>query len=82
MRVAEFRVEIDNISQRALTKTLRSLRRDGLVARDVYARTPPGVRYRLTALGVSLVGPIKLLERWATENMVALVRHRDAFDDK
>jgi DNA-binding HxlR family transcriptional regulator len=81
MRFGEFRTEIDDISQRALTKTLRSLRRDGFVARDVFTTTPPGVRYHLTELGESLVKPVKLLERWAKDNMVAILQHRDAFDE-
>jgi DNA-binding HxlR family transcriptional regulator len=80
MRFGEFRVEIDRISQRALAETLRDLRRDGLVARDVFSTTPPSVRYRLTDLGKSLVVPIRELERWATESVVAIVRHREAFD--
>jgi DNA-binding HxlR family transcriptional regulator len=81
MRFGEFRTEINDISQRALTKTLRSLRRDGFVARDVFSTTPPSVSYRLTELGESLVGPVKLLERWAIESKFAILRHRDVFDD-
>jgi DNA-binding HxlR family transcriptional regulator len=60
MRFGEFRAEIDGISQSALAEALHRLRRDGYIARDV--------RYRLTALGESLIGPVKLLERWAIEN--------------
>jgi DNA-binding HxlR family transcriptional regulator len=81
MRFGEFRVEIDHISQRALSETLRSLRRDGFVARDLFSTTPPGVRYRLTELGESLLGPVRRLECWAIENMAAILQHRDAFDD-
>jgi DNA-binding HxlR family transcriptional regulator len=80
MRFGEFRGEIDDISQRALTQTLRNLRRDGIVARDLFPTTPPSVRYRLTELGESLVAPVRLLERWAIENMVAILQHRDVFD--
>jgi DNA-binding HxlR family transcriptional regulator len=81
MRFGEFRAELGDISQRALTETLRRLGRDGFVARDRASMTPSGIPYRLTELGTSLVGPVKLLERWAMENMVAILRHRDAFDD-
>jgi DNA-binding HxlR family transcriptional regulator len=81
MRFGEFRVEIDDISQRALTETLRSLQRDGFVARAPFSTRPPSIRYRLTELGESLVGPVKCLERWATDNMTAIMRHRDTFDE-
>jgi DNA-binding HxlR family transcriptional regulator len=80
MRFGEFRDEIDDISQRALTKTLRVLRRDGFVARDLSLAAPPSIRYRLTDLGESLVGPVKRLEHWAIENKVAILQHREAFD--
>jgi DNA-binding HxlR family transcriptional regulator len=80
MRFSEFRSEIDDISQRSLTEALRKLQRDGFVARDLFSATPPRVRYRLTDLGESFLGPVKLLERWAIENGVAILRHRDVFD--
>jgi DNA-binding HxlR family transcriptional regulator len=81
MRFGDFRIEIDGISQRALTLTLRCLRRDGVVARDPVQATPPGVRYRLTELGESLVGPVRLLVRWAADNMATILQHRDTFDE-
>jgi DNA-binding HxlR family transcriptional regulator len=80
LRFGEFRAEIDDISQRALTETLRRLRREGFVTRDVCSTPPPIVRYRLTALGESLVGPVKLLERGAIESEFAILRHRDVVD--
>jgi DNA-binding HxlR family transcriptional regulator len=81
MRFGEFRTEIDGISQRALVETLQSLRRDGLVARDLVSRTPPSICYRLTDLGESLVGPVRRLERWAMRSKFAILRHREVFDD-
>jgi DNA-binding HxlR family transcriptional regulator len=81
MRFGEFRAEIDDISQRALTETLRSLRRDGFVLREVFSAPPLGVRYRLTDLGESLIGPVRLLECWASENTFTILRHREVFDD-
>ena len=79
MRFGEFRIEIEDLSQRALTKTLRSLRRDGFVAREL---SPPSFRYRLTELGESLIGPVKRLERWAIENKVTILQNRETFDSK
>jgi len=81
MRFGDFRVEIAGISQRALTLTLRSLRRDGVVVRDPVQATPPGVRYRLTDLGESLIDPVRLLVCWAADNMATILQHREAFDE-
>jgi DNA-binding HxlR family transcriptional regulator len=80
MRFSEFRTTIDDISQRSLTVALRKLQRDGFVARDLLSVAPVRVRYQLTHLGQSLLAPVKLLERWALENGVAILRHRDVYD--
>jgi len=71
---------IEGISQRMLTVTLRSLERDGLVARTVRPTTPPEVEYSLTELGQSIAGPIDMLGRWAAQNRDAIRVARAAFD--
>ena len=53
LRFTELRREIDGVSQRMLTVTLRQLERDGLVTRTVYPVVPPRVDYALTPLGAS-----------------------------
>lgn len=58
----------EGLSQRMLTRTLRLLERDGLVARSVAATTPPQVTYSLTPLGVSLAAALEPLTRWAVEH--------------
>ena len=50
-RFTQLRREIDGISQRMLTLTLRQLEREGLVRRTVFAVVPPRVDYELTPLG-------------------------------
>ncbi|MET8979362.1 helix-turn-helix domain-containing protein [Streptomyces sp. NPDC004539] len=69
-RFNELHREIDGISQRMLTLTLRNLARDGLVSRTVYPSVPPRVDYELTELGRTLLTPITALHEWA-------VAHRD-----
>jgi DNA-binding HxlR family transcriptional regulator len=81
MRFREIRAEIDDISQRALTETLRNLQRDGYIALGRLPAAEPSVRYELTELGQSLVVPVKRLERWAIENKFEILRHRDMFDN-
>jgi DNA-binding HxlR family transcriptional regulator len=69
-RFNELHREINGISQRMLTLTLRALVRDGLVIRTVYPTVPPRVDYELTELGRTLLAPIIALHEWA-------VTHRD-----
>lgn len=56
---------VEGISRRMLTRTLRGLEDDGLVAREVFPTTPPMVEYRLTPLGESLLVPLNALATWA-----------------
>lgn len=79
-RFGELRREIDDISQRMLTQTLRDLQRDGLVARQVFATTPPSVEYSLTPLGRSLLEPLVGLMHWAESRHGEIRAARDAFD--
>src|ERR1700709_165258 len=64
-RFSQIQRRIDGISQKMLTQTLRSLERDGLVGRKVYADVPPRVVYTLTPLGDTLCAPIAAIRRWA-----------------
>jgi DNA-binding HxlR family transcriptional regulator len=75
VRFAELRRRMPGISQKMLSVTLRSLVRDGLVARRVEPTVPPGVHYRLTDLGLSLEGPLSLLRDWAETHMPAIDEH-------
>lgn len=64
-RFNELHRSVAGISQRMLTRTLRSLEEDGLVAREVRPTVPPSVTYWLTPLGESLLGPLSALADWA-----------------
>ena len=60
-RFNELKRDVDGISQRMLTLTLRGLERDGLVTRTVFPTIPPRVDYELTELGISLREPVRAL---------------------
>ena len=68
--------QIDGISKKALTQTLRELERSGLVDRRVYPEVPPRVEYSLTPLGHSLRGPVAALTAWAEANAGPVVEAR------
>lgn len=79
-RFNQLRRQVDGISQRMLTVTLRHLERDGLVSRTVIPSTPPQVEYALTELGHSLCAPIEALANWAQANQPKVRAARAAFD--
>jgi DNA-binding HxlR family transcriptional regulator len=79
-RFSELKRAIPTISQRMLTLSLRGLERDGLVSRTVTPSIPPRVDYELTALGVSLRGPVCALSQWALDNIAAIHGAQAEFD--
>jgi DNA-binding HxlR family transcriptional regulator len=80
MRFSELRREIEGISQRMLTLTLRNLERDGLLTRTVFPEVPPRVEYTLTRLGKTLLEPIQGLAEWAADNRTSIQAAREDFD--
>lgn len=76
MRFSDIHKTINDISQRMLTVTLRTLEADGLVERKVYAEVPPRVEYYLTETGGSLIPHIEGLVGWALKNMDVILEHR------
>lgn len=54
------------VSKKVLTHTLRSLERDGMVERRVFAEVPSRVEYSLTPLGWSLTEILMALYEWST----------------
>ena len=63
-RFNELQKNLDGISQKVLTDSLRSLEQDGLVTRTVYAEVPPRVDYALSDLGLSLKPILDAMQTW------------------
>ncbi len=66
MRFNELKRKVGAVTQRMLTKQLRELETDGLIARQVYAEVPPKVEYSLTKKGKTLRPILLALEKWGT----------------
>ncbi len=82
MRFTELSAEVDGISYKMLTQTLRTLERNGIIERIQYNEMPVRVMYSLTEFGQSVVKPMESLEKWATENMAEILVVREQFDNK
>lgn len=82
MRFSELRREIEGISQRMLTVTLRGLERDGLVSRTVYPVVPPRVDYALTPLGETLLEAVCALFNWSEEHRTDIDEARRRYDER
>jgi DNA-binding HxlR family transcriptional regulator len=79
-RFSQLRRDVDGISQRMLTVTLRNLERDGLVSRQIYPEVPPRVEYTLTDLGTSLHESILALVQWSEHHTTEIQQARTHYD--
>ena len=82
VRFTELRRAIQGVSPKVLTETLRSMERDGLVAREVTPSIPPRVDYWLTDLGASTVAPLNALRRWAEQHVGIVQDNRARYDNR
>ncbi len=53
-RFNELRRDLDGISQKVLTDSLRSMENDGIITRTVFPEVPPHVEYALSETGEKL----------------------------
>ena len=66
-RVNELRKNLEGISQKVLTDSLRSMEEDGIITWTVYPEVPPRVEYSLSELGESMRPIIKAMEQWGID---------------
>lgn len=79
-RYSELEREIETVSKKMLTSTLRNLERDGFITRTVTPTIPARVDYALTDLGREVMEPLDVLARWALTNSARIVVARQGYD--
>lgn len=63
-RFNELKKDLQGISQKVLTDSLRSMEADGLVTRTVYPEVPPRVEYTLSEVGETMRPIINAMAEW------------------
>ncbi|WP_292756242.1 winged helix-turn-helix transcriptional regulator [Methylophaga sp. UBA2689] len=81
-RFGQLRRELDGISQKMLTQTLRGLERDVLVNRKVYPTVPPKVEYSLTPLGQTLIDLLDGIKNWSEGNIEHVLEAQQVYDSQ
>ena len=69
-RFGELRRDVPGITQTMLTKQLRELEDDGLVARKIYAEVPPRVEYTATPQAADLDRFFQEMYEWGIRNEI------------
>lgn len=65
-RFNELRRDLEGVSQKVLTDSLRAMEDDGIITRTVYPEVPPRVEYALSPLGKSMEPILDAMEQWGT----------------
>lgn len=63
-RFNELKKDLEGISQKVLTDSLRSMEDDGIITRTVYPEVPPHVEYALSEIGETMRPIIKSMEEF------------------
>lgn len=79
-RFNALRREIEGISQKVLTQTLRKLERNGLVSRNVEPVAPVSVTYSITPLGRSLALLMDAVRGWSMTSIDRVLAAQSAYD--
>ena len=79
-RFSELQRQVDGITARMLTVTLRGLERDGIVTRTIHPVIPPRVDYALTPMGLTLLDAIGALVNWADSHLPEISAAQAAYD--
>lgn len=73
-RFNELKKDLDGISQKVLTDSLRSMEEDGIITRTVYPEVPPRVEYALSELGETMRPILASMEQWGTNYKISLTQ--------
>ena len=66
-RFNELRRDLEGVSQKVLTDSLRAMEDDGIITRTVYPEVPPRVEYALSPLGESMGPTLDAMAKWGEE---------------
>lgn len=80
VRFNQLRREIEGISQKVLSQTLKYLERDGLIRRQAFPTVPVTVEYSITDLGRTLSDTVHVLTHWAEENYTTIAQAQQRYD--
>jgi DNA-binding HxlR family transcriptional regulator len=80
VRFNQLRRQVEGLSQKVLSQTLRKMERDGLVTRTAYPTVPVTVEYSLTPLGRTLARTLAPLRTWAESHIEEVLCSQRAYD--
>ncbi len=80
LRFNQLKREVEGISQKMLSQSLKSLERDGLVSRKATPTVPVTVEYSITPLGETLCATVDPLRLWAEIYIEQVITAQQRYD--
>lgn len=80
LRFNTIKRQLNGITQKALTQSLRRLQRNGIVDRKVITTSPIAVEYHITPLGHTLKEPFAAVYNWTISYLPEVEKARQTFD--
>lgn len=79
LRFNEIQKKMPDVTQKMLTKQLRSLEEDHLIYRHVYPTVPPKVEYEITEVGSRIIPILELMHQFGASYIETF---RDQIDER
>ncbi len=79
-RFNTLRRDIEGVTQKMLSQTLKQMERDGLITRTVLPTMPVSVEYAITPLGQTLAAVLDGLQLWARDHIADVLAARQLYD--
>ena len=79
-RFNALRRDIEGVTQKMLSQTLKLMERDGLITRTVLPTMPVSVEYAITPLGRTLAAVLDGLQLWARDHIADVLAARRRYD--
>ncbi|WP_051050863.1 winged helix-turn-helix transcriptional regulator [Winslowiella toletana] len=81
-RFNEIKRQLEGITQKSLTQSLRRLERNSILARRVIPASQIAVEYSITPLGRTLEAPFQALYLWTVSHSAAVMQAQAQYDQR
>lgn len=82
LRFHAVRDQVEGVSEKVLSETLRTLVRDGLITRSVNPTVPPQVTYALSDLGREVAPLLGEVRNWLAQRVFDVLAAQSQFDGR
>ncbi len=79
LRFSDIQRKLPTVSQKVLSRQLKSMEEDNIISRKVYPVVPPKVEYSLTDTGKKLIPILEMMHQFGTEYLEGDLNKKGTF---